>query len=427
MRKYLASVAFIMTLIASSSLRADKTSLHSITCQNKANCPEGLAKLVVTVGKDEWKCTGFLISKKILATNRHCLPEKNLSKQSVECHDTIRIHFAETKNHKSESNTCKKVLSFSDGQDAHNVANLDFAFLELETNSDRKPFPISHEGIKENEKLVFWRVDGLTQSTVRKDMCKAIYHSLLFPFTENPSSPVITLESCAAEHGNSGSPILNKDGKVVAILEGMNNQKNVDFFKEKFKASQLENIIKASNLACIKIPNESGLSISETCKQKKSENEFLIEGNEILKKAAENKINSNTDLRFGIRFSEGVLYHPEYSPLVLRQNHLFIGKIPRCIDRRADLVSKSKEMDKIPNQKYTHLLPLGSTQVCEVKFSFNSVMKVTNVTKSACRNLDGNLLFMPTDKESTIPFYFVALDNAGNVAASIEGTLSSCK
>ena len=428
MNKYIVIIGgfcFLSLSICSAQGPKDK---HTIECkQGDLECPEGLAKLVVSEGPDQWKCTGFLISDKIIATNQHCLPKLNSPNNNMDCSQSIQALFPTVGQKKAETIKCKRILSFSEGPSSENVANLDYAFLELESSLSRKPFTIDHEGIKEHQKLTFWRIDGMLKSSIRKDNCSAIYNSLLFPFTNTKTSPVITLKNCLAEHGNSGSPLLNSKGHVVAILEGMNNEKNVTFFKEKFKPAKLQNIIKASNFACIKPPYNQKLSLPSECTDKKEENEFLLSGNEIMKNSALGKIERKKVDLLGIQLRQNILYDSEYNPLTLRPEGIFSAITPKCFFNKTSLLEKSLEIEKAPDQKYFRSVDFGQINVCKIKFDFDSAMNI-KITKSlSCEKLNAILLYNPTEGNSEFSFYYVTLDKKGNLVASTEGSLSSCK
>jgi len=406
----------------------DLAAQHSIKCKGSSqSCPEGLAKLVVTDNSGEWKCTGFLVSDKILVTNRHCLPDSLVSAEAQDCSKSIRFFFAATRNMGSETLECNKVLSFSSPPNSTNVATLDYAFLELAKPSKRKAFTISHAGVRSGEKITFWRIDGLVESTIQKDECDTVYQSLLFPFTNASHSPVATFEHCAAEHGHSGSPLLNTKGEVVAILEGMNNEKNVRFFEEKFGAKKIKNIIKASNFSCISGPQETR-QLPSTCSENKAENEFLIEGNKILESSAAKILRKGSKESKGVRLSEAILYDPEYTPLALRSNRLFLASSPTCIAFKDTLTNKSEILGKTPDQKYSRALNLGDTQICRIKFEFSPEMKVSSASRSDCKKAKASLLFsIPEKSNADVPYYFVVQDEKGDLLASVDGKLSICE
>jgi hypothetical protein len=428
MNKYVRNISRFCFLSLSICLAGDLKDRHTLECKKGLlDCPEGLAKLVVSEGLDQWKCTGFLISDKILATNQHCLPEINLTKKVIDCGQSIKVLFPSVGQKKAEIIKCKKILSFSETATTNNVANLDFAFLELESSLSRRPFVIDHNGIKEHQKLTFWRIDGMVQSSIRKDTCSAIYNSLLFPFTNSTTSPVITLRNCLAEHGNSGSPILNDKGKVVAILEGMNNEKNIKFFKEKFKPTKLENIIKASNFSCITSPEDREFPLSSKCAEKKAEREFLTSGNEIMKMTAQNKMKrKEIDLQ-GIRLHKNIIYDSDYNSLALRPEGLFSAITPKCFINKSVLLAKSAEIEKSADQKYFRSADFGQINVCKIKFDFDSSMTINKAKDVGCEKLNAVFLFNPTEGKLEVPFYYVTLDNKGNLIASLEGSLDACK
>lgn len=402
-----------------------KTFSNTVKCLNKKECPEALAKIVGTENGQSWKCTGFLISENILATNKHCLPEALMKNKSANCAGTLTVHFPETQKAKAENIGCLKVLDFSDDKLDGNVVTLDYAFLELDRKLSRAPMKISHAGIKDQEILTFWRVDEIEDSVVRKDKCTSSYQSLFFPFTDSYDDPVMTLVGCSADHGNSGSPLLNLKGEVVAILEGKTNQVAMDFFKEKFQEKNLVNIVKSSNLACISVPGENSTSFPESCKMKKSDDEFFIDGNAILKKAAEKNLSKTKVDLSGVTFKQGVVYRADYAEKKVRRDNLGLAKIPECLNNLERLKSKVLDIGPSADQKYYSVLDLNKMNLCLVDFEFSSSMKVKKV-KRKCSPHQAYLLLNLKNEES-ITYYYTLMDlKTKELVAFSESVIPKC-
>lgn len=161
-------------------------------------------------------CTGFLIGKDILVTAGHCFKSKN------DCHRKL-IAFSVTENTEAErgfkiSNSniysCSKIL-FQEYNQTESF--LDFAIIQLDRKTDRKPLKFRQAKQLESE-------DGLFM----------IGHPLGLPMTYAPGGKIIDntndiffRSSLDSFHGNSGSPVFNSNTNIVEgiLVRGESDEK----------------------------------------------------------------------------------------------------------------------------------------------------------------------------------------------------------
>lgn len=147
-------------------------------------------------------CTGFLVEKNILLTAHHCIsPPPGLSIEK----DFILKTFD------NREITPKRVLGFD--------FTKDYVFIEIEGFNDNPFFRIT-EGIEIGQKV-------FTIGNVAGEGL-AIREGIISGETEDANDPTVKYIrfSAAASPGNSGGPLLNEKGEVVALVSRKNMAEN---------------------------------------------------------------------------------------------------------------------------------------------------------------------------------------------------------
>jgi hypothetical protein len=218
----------------------------------------GMGLMVIKKAGAVGFCTSFMIDEKHIMTNSHCLSEildSNKCSQNMVFHIKTEYGF--------RYNTCKRIVSRSNLSSGAFI-DPDYAVIELSKKLDGiKAKSISREGVKEDEALTIESADFLADlqtnevTGVRKvSKCIPKTNSVLGTYL-HPKSSIIPFfasnsdsNECKIIQGNSGSPVMNSENKVVSVLFAT-------FDKSKLpEASQLRinrNAGLATNLACVKL------------------------------------------------------------------------------------------------------------------------------------------------------------------------------
>lgn len=269
------------------------------------NCPPGAALLVIR-GKMNGEvslgqCSGFLIDERTVMTNSHCLPEE-IRHSGNSCSGKIKFVFPKSGSFESESSECETVLSASQiknkGESGFGI-DPDYAVLSLKSSVVRPAFRISRDGISDGmagrvlalDPASAFRIVGV----LRVKTCRAIQRSMLIPSFVHDFNEVATFTDCDIISGNSGSALIDKDGKVRGIMYA-----KIDGYKsdgnETLPAVSFSPMSMGTNAACVQIPLEvsNGLSSTHTlCSSKVSADQLTtMESNRHLPEAFESSFKS---------------------------------------------------------------------------------------------------------------------------------------
>ncbi|RYZ69007.1 MAG: trypsin-like serine protease [Proteobacteria bacterium] len=198
-------------------------SKYEAHCADSSQCPSEVALLTALgdsnteAGKTvSGRCTAFLISDRHLMTNRHCVEiGKNLSYVAV---------FPGNERFPAENIRVSQVLrtlgagKFADNQETQALYQ-DAAILELERPTSRPSLKFSGAAQQGEEKLQLWSVDPReTGGEVVQKNCVLSQSGVMDEDRDSTRAyRQVMLRDCDVVHGNSGSPILNLNGEVVAL------------------------------------------------------------------------------------------------------------------------------------------------------------------------------------------------------------------
>ena len=165
-------------------------------------------------------CTAFLIAPDILMTNSHCIPE-DLQESKSSCQKRIWAVFPDRDGLPMVRSECSTILAASPTEDPGR--DTDYAFIILSEPSSRTPLQISREGFKDGDTYSAHLVESenhtYTMIKFHQESCRAVHETVVFPDSNHDKAPVMVLADCRVHHGNSGSPILDSEGKVRGIVQ----------------------------------------------------------------------------------------------------------------------------------------------------------------------------------------------------------------
>jgi hypothetical protein len=232
-------------------------------CLDSTDCHEAVAFMTMAMAQGVGMCTSFLIAPDVMATNSHCIPE-DLMRPNSDCGGRIWALFPSSPGHPEYRASCAKVIFASSKS---KVAEPDFAFIQLsQAVPGRKPIQVGRAGLKDNESFKVYKMNpnpsGAVVGSLEAVNCRSAQNSQLLSEFNHDEAPVATMNDCRIIHGNSGSPVLDADGKARAIifaaftpeiLHDIMTERGFQVVTENDSGPTLINL--ATNLACTVLPS----------------------------------------------------------------------------------------------------------------------------------------------------------------------------
>jgi hypothetical protein len=250
---------------------------YPIRCADLNECPSWVVGLATTQQTSQvGVCSGSLVAPDIVVTNLHCLPG-SLTMRDQSCADQISFQFPKTNSAPALNVGCDRVLALSPPLEGDFLRS-DYAFLKLATPVRGRSFvSVSNEGIGDLTRISIFKIDPTPlgpkpeagmEGVVTKVECKAIQNSIMNPYYQIKTSPLVMLSPCPIIKGNSGSGLIAEDGTLRGIVSSYGELLVPEKLKRKLK-DQVEKFQSASgtNMSCIPWPlGDPGFSMLESCR-----------------------------------------------------------------------------------------------------------------------------------------------------------------
>jgi hypothetical protein len=242
----------------------------NVTCAD-ANCPSSVALLALGTNSMAGSCTSFLISPTLALTNSHCVPNEVRTKTQAPA-DTMKLLFPiTTANPTMETVTVSEVIFYStinpESSDSATsdlpqpvIGKLpDYALLRLSQPITDRPFlTLSHQGVPDGIALTAYSVDPISQTAItgvlRTKTCQSLMNSAIQPSYTNAFTSIISFTGCEIIHGNSGSPLVDANGQVRAILHAAIDKNGENLIGAKYGLTSTDYLNLATNISCLSLP-----------------------------------------------------------------------------------------------------------------------------------------------------------------------------
>lgn len=298
-----------------------------------AAMPEGLGLALTRRLKGYSVCTALMISESHAITNARCVP---ILPKKIECGEALGF-FVKTKNGQ-ELRTCKKVVTTARVKRGAFI-DPDFAVIELSTPILGIPVArVSRDGIGDKEELTIETVntivsaEGHIRAEHKRSVCVPHTDSLIGNFSERKSTiiPLFPKEDsvipCHAVGGNSGSPVYNSKGQVVAVVLASKADGIFVTPKNMLMTDEVSDFAVATNLSCMKL----GLAaldsdLDASCAQ--------IRQDEVsFKERMLSKVNEETKRQLLEELDKSVGVIPSTFQYDLKEKEQIFSFIPRCVN-----------------------------------------------------------------------------------------------
>ncbi len=203
-------------------LPTERTELY-VRCEDPHSCPSAVGLLIVegAPGSVPERCTVSLIAPDRALTASHCLaPEQR--RDGAAC-EQVWLSFPETADAPAETVGCARVSS-AVSESNPDALHQEHAVLQLERSLSRgslaiDPAPPPVDSIVTVVSVTPHPVYGSTHALTTR-LCRAIGSEAAQAALGPAAANVGWLESCPIARGNSGSPVLDQDQHIRAIVHG---------------------------------------------------------------------------------------------------------------------------------------------------------------------------------------------------------------
>jgi len=221
-RLEIAAFLFLTACQPSSSNTAREAELappqYQISCVASEECYESVALLVgLSAPREPTRCTAALIGPTTAVTAGHCVA-RELSAGGA-CHD-VWLGFAETRTQKAEWLGCSKISALSSPGDT--LLAPDYAVLQLRTATARLALSLGRGALSTGDVV---RMVSVTPDRFYDDMhevrtrrCVVDGGDFSSPWSPVAPPTVRVLSSCPIHEGNSGAPLLDRQGRMRGLV-----------------------------------------------------------------------------------------------------------------------------------------------------------------------------------------------------------------
>jgi hypothetical protein len=183
-------------------------------------CPDGIG-LVVRAGHPRLaRCTGALVDSDEVLTASHCL-EESMRRAGSSCAG-VWIAFPSTDERQMEWVPCQEVLEVSSGPVT--VLRPDHARVRLGRPVDREVMDVHGGGLEGGEIVTVLSVTPHPiyprHHRVEGRLCPLVSREEVLEVLGPRARWVAWLRDCPILHGNSGSPVLDVEGRIRGIVHG---------------------------------------------------------------------------------------------------------------------------------------------------------------------------------------------------------------
>lgn len=180
---------------------------------NGEKCPDGIARLVIYNKENPAEsalCSGFLIKKNVLVTNNHCVST------ATDCENTYINIYTEKSTVKTR---CDSIIHTEVDHLLMKKKNIDLTVLKLKIQDDIPFFQMSSLELRPEDKVRSWVIDHISGRQARITELECYFES---------NSTSLRLRNCPIIQGNSGSPLVDHEGKVLGLIWGSTVDEAID-------------------------------------------------------------------------------------------------------------------------------------------------------------------------------------------------------
>ena len=330
-----------------------------LDCGEENDCRPAVALLTgvqLDNGRDSlratnYQCTAILADSQTVLTNRHCVPVHLRDVPGASCRDWVWLTFPGPQG--AATVECESVERISGRKE---LTGQDWAFLRLGRPVHARPFSLSHAGLPDRSRVGVAALDPILRfdtlaARPRELRAEVVNGSPASRFSSGEvASPQVLLDA-AIVGGNSGSAVLDGQGKVVGLVDGRYDSlaamASILDHGLRLLDDRIVALGQVTNLACVPFAGEDSSVLPEACSQLRGRRpgDFGLDSLYL-------KLASSLPLPRGLRGGVAFLDSSEGSPFrqLVRQvpvglklvPEIFVLEVPECVEDRGDFLAGTR-------------------------------------------------------------------------------------
>lgn len=192
-----------------------------VRCEDMQHCPEAVGMLVAPARPEAERCTVALVAPDRVLTASHCLPA-SARRPGASC-EGLWVAFPGTRTQAAVVRACAEVVAATDLPRA-GVLRQEYALMRLSARVERRALEVDRSPLSPRSIVTVVSVTPhpaiATRHSLTSRLCRVEGQDEAVQALGDQARAVGWLTHCPIEHGNSGSPVLDYQGRLRAIVHG---------------------------------------------------------------------------------------------------------------------------------------------------------------------------------------------------------------